>query len=900
LIPVSVRNLQYLFRPRSVALVGASTRERSLGATVLRNLLEGGFSGPVLPVNPRYGELAGLVCYPGIDRLPQVPDLAVVCTPPAAVPGIIEDLGRLGTRAAVVLTAGLGGQRDGRGRTLREAMVDAARPHLLRILGPNCVGLLVPGIGLNASFAHTSALPGELAMVAQSGALTTAMLDWARSRGIGFSHFISLGDAADVDFGDVIDYLGSDGRTRAILLYVEAVSAARKFMSAARAASRNKPLIVVKSGRFPAAAKAAASHTGALAGADEVYDAAIRRAGMLRVDTTEALFAAAETLARARPIRGERLAILTNGGGPGVMATDALVAGGGVLASLAPETLERLDAILPPTWSRGNPVDIIGDAPAERYAAALEVLLAAREVDSVLLIHAPTAIVPSADIARACAAAAAQTQRTLLTCWMGGEGVRLAERMIREAGIPTYATPEEAVRGFLQLVEFRRNQDMLMEVPPAAPAGTRPDCESARRIVKEALDAGRLTLSEPEAKAVLEAYGIPVVPGAIAAGVDEALTVARRIGFPVVLKIVSPDITHKSDVGGVALNIKTEAELRAACAAMLARCAELRPNARLDGFHVQSMLEHTHGHELIAGVATDNVFGPVILFGEGGTAVEIIRDQAVTLPPLNAALARQLVFRTRVSRLLEGYRDRPPINFDALYGALVRLSELTIDLPQVDELDINPLLADERGVCALDVRLRLNRACGAPGERLAIRPYPVELEDTLELGGRTFHVRPIRPEDEPGFRKLLALSSPEDIQSRFFHALREMPRSELARYTQIDYDREMALVALTQTADGTDIVADARALADPDNERAEFAVMVRSDLHSRGLGHSLMERLIAHFRKRGTAMLYGDVLPHNTRMLELARNLGFVAEPRPEDQVVSVTLHLVARPRDQL
>jgi acetyltransferase len=471
--------------------------------------------------------------------------------------------------------------------------------------------------------------------------------------------------------------------------------------------------------------------------------------------------------------------------------------------------------------------------------------------------------------------------------------VREAERLFRDAGIPTYATPEDAVRAFMQLVEYRRNQAMLIEAPPAAPR-SQYERQAACRVVEAALAGGRSMLTEPEAKAVLAAYGIPVVPGALAQDEDEAVRLAAEIGYPVVVKIVSPDISHKSDVGGVALNIKTGAEVRAACAAIAARCAELRPHARLTGFHVQRMLEHTHGHELIAGIATDAVFGPVVLFGHGGTAVEVIADRAVALPPLNAALARQLVARTRVARLLAGYRDRPAIDFDALYGALVRLSDLAAELPQIVELDINPLLADERGVCALDARIRVAATSAAPGERLAIRPYPAALEHTVVLEGRAFRVRPIRPEDEAAFRKLLALSRPEDIQSRFFHALREMPHSELARFTQIDYDREMALVALAEGDAGEEVIGDARALADPDNEAAEFAVMIRSDMHARGLGHALMQSLIRHFSERGTRALYGDVLPRNTRMLELARNLGFEARWLPEHGVVRVTLSLRA------
>lgn len=613
---MTVRNLEHLFKPASVAVIGASDRPHSLGATVLRNLRTGGFLGAVYPVNPKHIFVAGSRAYPDVGALPETPELAVICTPAQTVPGIIAALGARGTKAAIVLSAGLGAARTAEGKTVTAAMLDAARPFLLRILGPNCVGLLVPGIGLNASFAHTSAVAGHLAMISQSGALTTAMLDWAKTRGIGFSHFVSLGESADVDFGDVIDYLGSDPETRAILLYIESITAARKFMSAARAASRNKPVIAVKAGRVPAAAKAAASHTGALAGSDEVYDAALRRAGMLRVDTTQELFDAAETLARAKPLYGDRLAILTNGGGPGVMATDSLVLGGGRLTTLEPETLARLDSVLPPTWSRGNPVDIIGDAPAERYVAALEALLGDSGTDAILLLHAPTAIVPSDEIARACLKVVTDARRTVLSCWMGGEGVSAAETVFREAGVPTYATPEEGVRAFRQLVDYRCNQELLMETPPAALDTVRVDAEAARNVIAATLAKGRTLLTEPEARKVITAYRIPTVAGDIAANAADAARVAAEIGYPVALKILSPDISHKSDVGGVALDIRNELELVAAAASMLERCGELRPGAHIEGFSVQKMVDRSDAHELIAGVATDAVFGPILLFGQ--------------------------------------------------------------------------------------------------------------------------------------------------------------------------------------------------------------------------------------------------------------------------------------------
>ena len=888
---MSVRNLDSLFRPSSVAVIGASDRVRSVGSAVMRNLSDSGFEGPVWPVNIRRARVAGKPAFRTVSDLPSAPALAVVCTPPETVPGVIAELGRCGTRAAVVLTGGLNGTKTADGRTLTAAMLEAARPWLLRILGPNCVGLLVPGIRLNASFAHVQALPGSIAFVSQSGALATAMLDWAAARGVGFSHFISLGDGADVDFGDVLDYLGSDPVTRAILLYIESITAARKFMSAARAAARNKPVIAVKAGRVLEGARAAASHTGALAGRDDVYQAALARAGIVRVDDTLDLFDAAETLARTRPLSGNRLTILTNGGGPGVMATDALIAGGGTLANLPEATLQELDRVLPPAWSHGNPVDIIGDAPVERYVAALHALLDNPESDAILFIHAPTAIVPSAEIANSCAALIKESRRNVFACWMGGDSVKEADALFARAGVPTYVTPEHAVRAFLELDRYRRTQELLMQVPPSIAEDFMPDRSSARAVVEDALAHGRSMLTEAEAKHVLSAYGIPVVATRLAADPDEAALAATEIGFPVAVKIVSPQISHKSDVGGVALSLKSADEVRAAARAMKERCMQLRPDAGVTGFAVQQMIDAARSHELIAGITTDPIFGPVILFGHGGTAVEVINDKAVALLPLNLRLAEELVSRTRVSRLLQGYRDRPAADKAALYLALVKLSQLVIDLPEIAELDVNPLLAGASGVVALDARARIVKAVVPGADRLVIRPYPRELEEELVLDGETIMLRPIRPEDEPRHRGFLARVAPQDIQRRFFCMKGEFAHSELARFTQIDYDREMAFIATARLKSGEwETLGVARAIADPDNINAEFAVLVRTDWQGRGLGKALLSKLLHYCQGRGTQNLIGEVLAGNRRMLKLCASLGFETTCAPGDLgIVSVT-----------
>ncbi len=893
---MSIRYLDALFRPGSVAVIGASDRPHSAGGVMVRNLLQGGFTGTVTPVNPKRKSVAGIAACRSIAELGSAPDLAVICTPAPSVPDLVGELAQLGTRAVVVIAAGMSAPGQGDEETLQQRMLDAARPHLLRILGPNCLGLMVPGAGLNASFAHIDALPGRLAFVSQSGALCSAVLDWARSNEIGFSHFVSLGDSADVDAGDVLDYLGSDPSATAILLHLESIDEARKFMSAARGAARNKPVLVIKSGRGGTTGESPTTPGAAIPRADEVHDAALSRTGMLRVHGIEELFAAAETLTRARRIYGERLAILTNGAGPGVMATDALLDGGGTPAKLAPETIARLDEVLPPAWSRSNPIDILGDAPGERYSAAFRILLDAAEIDCVLVLHTPTAVASSEDAARAVVQTLGEKQRAriVLTSWLGGEAAGPPRRLLRQAGIATYDTPESAVRAFLHMIRFSRNQDMLMETPSSLPTGFQPRTPAARQVIEGALAEQRSQLTEPEAKAVLAAYGIPVVETRFAADVGEAVSLAREIGFPVALKILSPDLTHKSDVGGVSLDLQTPEAARQAAEDMLDRLRTHRPAARLAGWSVQQMARRPGAHELIAGAATDPVFGPVILFGRGGIAVEVIADRAVALPPLNMNLARELVSRTRVSRLLKGYRDRPPADLEAILLTLIQISQIIIDLPEVIELDVNPLLASPEGVLALDARICLEPAEGDPIGRLAIRPYPRELEETVTLrDGRTVLLRPIRPEDEPAHQDLFQRMTPEDIYYRFFNVIHRMPHSQLARFTQIDYDREMAFIATLTGEEGKpQTLGVVRAVGDPDNSSAEFAISVRSDLKRQGLGSVLLGKLIRYCRDKGTGELVGQALPDNRAVLALASRHGFEKQRLPGDDVVKLRLSL--------
>ncbi|MCM2251158.1 MAG: bifunctional acetate--CoA ligase family protein/GNAT family N-acetyltransferase [Ramlibacter sp.] len=883
---MTIRNLEALFQPRSVAVIGASDRPGSVGSVVLRNLKGGGFRGAIWPVNRRHAMVDAGPAWPDVASLPGVPDLGVICTPAATVPDLIGELGRKGARAAIVMTAGLKQAASG-GATLEQAMLAAAQPYLLRVLGPNCIGLLVPGMGLNASFAPGNALPGKLAFVTQSAALATAMLDWANGRGIGFSHFISLGDSADVDFGDTLDYLGSDWGTRAILMYAESLQEGRKFMSAARAAARNKPVIVVKAGRAPDGARAAASHTGALAGSDAVFDAVVSRAGMLRVDTLEALFDAAETLAHPHPQRGDRLAIVTNGGGAGVLAADAVALGGRKLAQLSPASMAALDQCLPANWSRGNPVDLTAESPVQRYQEALRILLAAPEVDSVLFVHAPTALVPAAEIAAACLPLVGRAEKPVLACWLGGPTVAAARASWSAAGIACFDTPERAVAAWLQMVMHARNQLALQQIPPASLIEFTPQRQRAQALVDAAIAEGQEWLDVVQSMELLQAYGIPVADTRRAHDVEEAVRQAVRIRFPVALKIIAPQIVHKSDTGGVVLNLASPQEVRTAAEKMTQLVS---PDAGMRGFAVQAMARRSR--ELIVGLYNDRVFGPVMLCGSGGTDVELSRQHAVALPPLNALLARDLIERSGVAPLLASWRGRPPADEQALLEVLLKISQMACDLNGIAELDINPLLVDAQGVLALDARVRVRDPRQlAP---LAIRPYPQELSESLELAGKRLLLRPIRPEDGERLKRFYQNAAPADMRLRFFMSRRELPPSELARYSQIDYDREMTFVAL-EPADGEgreEMAGEVRAVCDPDNRKAEFAIQIASGWQGKGLGRIMLARLVQYLREHGTAEVVGECLLENTSMAELAKSLGFAVLAGPLGEATALRLKL--------
>jgi acetyltransferase len=895
---MSTYRLANLLSPRSVALVGASPRQGSVGRAILRNMREAGFKGQFGLVNSRHAEIDGVAAVDRLAKLPFAPELVVITAPAAAIPGLIDEAGKQGAAGAVIVSAGLG---HGAG-SLADAARLAAHQYGMRLIGPNCLGVMMPGANLDASFAAHMPVAGNLALITQSGAIAAGMVDWAAQRGVGFSGIVSIGDQLDVDIADLLDYFALDDKTRAILLYVEAIKDARKFMSAARAAARIKPVIVVKSGRMAQGAKAAATHTGALAGSDAVYDAAFRRAGILRVSDLRELFDCAETLGRVEPPPGKRLAILTNGGGIGVLAVDRLVELGGIPAVIAPATRQKLDAVLPPTWSGSNPVDIVGDADAARYQAALEALLADASNDAILVMNVQTAIAPADTIAVAVTDVANKYRQNrrdrakpLLAVWVGAD--QKIGDLLSGAGIPNYPTEDDAVRGFMHLVRHREVVEALAQVPPSMPGTFVPDIDAARQIVAAALADGREWLDPVEIKRLLEAYEIAMVPTFAAANAEQAVAHASALfaqDMTVVLKIMSRDIVHKSDVGGVVLNLTSTDAVRTATAEILARAKALRPEARISGVIVQAMIVRPKARELILGLADDPTFGTVIVFGRGGTAVEIINDKALALPPLDLHLSGDLIERTRVSRLLRAYRDVPAVKQDSVAMVLVKLSQMAADIPEIRELDINPLLADETGVLAVDARVAVRRPArkfgGSGPANFAVRPYPSQWRRHLQVrdGWRVF-ARPIRPEDEPLVHELLRHVTLQDTRLRFFAPMKEFSHEFIARLTQLDYARAMAFVALDETSN--EMVGVVRIHSDSIYENGEFAILLRSDLKGRGLGWALIQLIIEYARSEGLKRISGQVLQENSVMLNMCRELGFTIKSDATDHTLcNVTL----------
>jgi len=887
---VSIRNLESLFSPRHVAIVGAGAERVQLGHVVLRNLVDAGFDGVVYPVNPTRESVAGIQAYASIADTPATPELAVVCTPAAEVEGVVRECGEAGVKAVAVISAGFREVGD-EGRELERRLgEELARHDGLRLLGPNCLGLLVPRLGLNASFAGAMPIDGNVAFVSQSGALATSVIDWAREARIGFSLVASMGNMLDIDIGDVIDYLGQDGRTSSIVLYVESVTEPRRFMSAARAFARVKPIVVYKAGRFAASAQAAVSHTGAMVGEDDVYDAAFRRAGLVRVGRIEDVFSTAELLARERPPRGERLAIVTNAGGPGVMAADALLARGGVLAELAPDSVAALDGALPPAWSRANPIDVLGDAGPKRFGDAVATALADGGVDAVLVILTPQAMTDVPGTAEAVLEARRGSQKPVLAAWMGGHGVREGLERLTLGGVAAYGFPEQAVGAFMDLVSYARNREMLYETPRAIPVSFSPDLGRAKELMSTALAEGQWVLSEIASKRLLEAYEIPVTTPVPALTADDAVAAAEQIGYPVVLKVRSEAVTHKTDVGGVALGLSSPDGVRAAYDRVLATVGARLPDAELQGVTVQPMAQMA-GYELVLGARKDASFGAMILLGAGGVAAEVLHDQALDMPPLNERLALSMLRSLRIWPLLAGHRGRPGIDLDALLEILMRFSYLVADYPEISEIEVNPLLVGTDGALALDARAVVDHALIShppPAfSHLAIRPYPDEYVHTATTtDGLNVTLRPIRPEDEPAWHEMLDACSLDSIEMRF-RGLVKHTHQMATRYCFIDYDREMAIVAELELDDGTSkLLGVGRLVADPDRRTAEYAVLVADPWQGHGLSTLLTDDCLNIARLWGIRTVLGETAPDNSRMIAVFRKHGFALEHRTGEGVV--------------
>jgi acetyltransferase len=883
-MPARPHSLDPFFRPRSVAVVGASATPGSVGSILIHNLLENPFGGVVYPINPKRHTVHSVLCYPSLKALPERVELAVIATPAATVPGVIEECVGKGIPAAIIISAGFS-ELGGKGRELEQKIREQAHGKM-RIVGPNCLGIIHPPTNLNASFAASMATAGNVAFLSQSGALCTAILDWAREAHVGFSSFVSVGAMLDVDFADLMDYFADDPATRSIILYMESIGDVRKFLSAARSVSRAKHVIVVKAGRHEAGAKAAASHTGALAGVDAVFDAAFRRAGVLRVTTIPDLFNMSEILAMQPAPRGPALALVTNAGGPGVMATDALMLEGGQLAVLAHQTLAALDAALPPFWSHANPIDLLGDAGPDRYRLAVEACIKDAGVQGVLVLLTPQAMTDPTETARQMQPFA-HSGKPLLACWMGGEVVRPGRELLNRAGIPTFDSPESAIRAFLHMVQYRRSQELLYETPAALPQDWAPDTRRVQEVFARVRAEKRTLLTEAEAKEVLAAYGVPVVETVACRTAEEAASVARRIGFPVVVKLLSKTLAHKSDVGGVQLNLADEAAVRAAFERIRSNLQRLGKADAFEGATVQAMVRE-RGYELIVGSSLDAQFGPVILFGTGGVLVEVYKDQALGLPPLNRTLARRLMERTKIYQALQGVRGMPAVNLEALETLLTRFSLLLTDFLEIQEVDINPVLAAPERVVALDARLVLAPP-DRPRPRLAIRPYPNQYTAPFRLrDGREVTIRPICPEDEPLIVALHAAHSEHTIRMRFFSLVKTLSRESLIRLCHLDYDREMALVAVQGKGEASQILGVSRYYLNPETGTAEFALVVRDAAQGQGLGRHLLERLIAIAQQHGVRRVVGQVLSENQPMLELTRSLGFTASLTEDAMVISV------------
>ena len=889
---MTILNIDRMFQPRGVAVVGASERAASLGSSLMRNLIDGGYQGAVYPVNPQYREIFGLPCFSSVKEIEKPVDLVVIAVPIRRVPDIVRESSSIGAGGAIVISAG-GKEIGSTGAAIEETIRRAAAENHLRIVGPNCLGLVCSPSHLNATFAACMPNPGKVAFISQSGAICSSVLDFSLKAHIGFSYFVSLGSMLDVDFADMIDYVGADPSVSSIVLYIENLTHIRNFMSAARRVSRVKPIIALKAGRSQAGAKAAASHTGALASEDAVYDAAFKRAGIVRVKTFEELFDCSAFLAKQPTPRGGRLAIVTNAGGPGVMAVDALSDYHAEPAVLEQETIEALDRLLPPYWSRGNPVDILGDASPQRYQEVVEVLSKARGVDGLLIMLAPQAMASPTHVARVLADYFKGKRFPVFTAWMGGAQVEEGRRIFNQAGVSTFDTPERAVRAFMDLYRYSRNIEMLQEIPASLPGRLSFHRSAARAIISGAFKANNQQLTEAASKKLLASYGIPVNPVEKAEDARQAVAAAETLGYPVALKVYSADVLHKTDAGGVILNVENGEDVRQGYSRIMENMKKYRPEAVIQGVTVQPMLERPD-YELILGAKRDREFGPVLLFGTGGIYTEIFRDRALALPPLNRLLARRMMEETRIYQVLKGYRGRPAADLTAIEEILIRLSQLLTDFSQISEIDINPLIITGQSAIAADARVIIEWESNHAPHHLVISPYPNQYESHLDLPdvGCLF-IRPIRPEDAPLLSELFDHLSAQSVYYRFFSPMKTMPRSMLARFTQIDYDREIAMVGIQEGPEGERMLGVARVIMEWNQRDAEFAVLVGDQWQGKGIGAALLTRCLSIAAKHHIENVQGIVLPENTNMLALGRKLGFAIKRRQDLGAYELSLSLV-------
>ncbi|MES9826081.1 MAG: bifunctional acetate--CoA ligase family protein/GNAT family N-acetyltransferase [Candidatus Thiodiazotropha endolucinida] len=881
--------LTSLFSPKSIAMFGASDRKNSVGEVVFKNLISSGFKGDIYPINLKHDKVQGIKAYKSIEAINKPVELAVVATPAKTIPAIVQACGEHGVKTMIILSAGFR-ESGTAGRRLEDKIVELAKDYGMRFIGPNCLGLIRPDQGINITFGNNNAAPGNLALVSQSGAICTAILDWAEVNDIGFSTVISTGIGADLDFGDYLDFLVSDPMTDSILLYVEGIKDARRFMSGLRAAARIKPVIVLKVGRHAAGAEASMSHTGALVGSDETFSAALSRSGVLRVETISQLFSAAKALSSRYRVYGDRLAIITNGGGPGVMAADRASDLNIELAEFNDQTIDALNKVLPDIWSHGNPVDIIGDAPPERYRAAVDICLNDPGVDGTIVILTPQAMTEPEEVARALIDLADSHKKPILTSWMGGKQIESARKLFKDARLPSFRTLENAVDAFSYLSSYQKNQRLLLQTPAkSSRRHIQPDTEGARLIIESALSEQRKILTEPESFALLGAFRINAVRNGIARSANEALILAESIGFPVAMKIYSPDISHKSDAGGIRLNISNAQVVRSTYRDLIEQVRETRPEANVEGVTVEQMYQSPNGRELLIGIVRDPVFGPVISFGSGGTTVEVMGDSAIALPPLNRSLASDLIDRTKAAKLLSQFRHMPPANREALIDVLLRVSTMACELPWIHEMDINPLIVDDQGAVAVDARIRVNfpRPSTDPYHHLAIHPYPVNLVNSTQLpNGTNIVIRPIRPEDADLEQTFTRQLSDEAKYFRFMSSIQELTPEMLTRFTQIDYHNEMALIAVTEDGNHEIELGVARYVINPDKKSCEFALVVSDQWQRQGIGHKLMHQLMEVARDRGLEKMEGEVLSNNFKMLDLMKSLYFHISTSPEDSSI--------------